>query len=300
MLEEGGGRLTYAGALLADACPVYNSRIFCTRWNGLEKGSIFVDALDDSEYSGNMISLLQNGLNFIRNNYKVKWRKTPEKRVEMPDYPQTAIREALVNAIIHRDYSFMGSEIHIDIYDDRLEITSPGGMVDGKRIQNMDIMKVPSKRRNPVIADLFQRLKLVERRGSGLEKIRKEYESTGRQPVFFSDDSWFITTLYNLNYGMEEDANVTKDVTINVTKDVTKGKSRHDQLMELIATDGALTSAQLSQTMNVTKRTVLRDLEELKNAGIITRVGGKRFGHWEIVNGENEGKPISRSRKENE
>ena len=287
MLGESGGRLTYAGALFTDDCRVFNSRIFCTRWNGLEKNSIFIDAIDDSEYSGNIITLMQNGLTFIRNNYKVKWRKTPEKRIEMPDYPQIAVREALINAIIHRDYSFMGSEIHIDMYDDRLEITSPGGMVDGKRIQDMDVTNVPSKRRNPVIADLFQRLKLVERRGSGLRKIRKEYEGSDRKPVFFSDESWFITTLYNLNYGITEDvganANVTKDVTLDVTLNVTKDNDRHKQILKLISTNGTITTIQLSQTMNVTKRTILRDLEELRNTGVIVRAGGKRYGRWEIV-----------------
>ena len=292
LLGESGDRLTNVGALLADDCRVYNSRIFCTRWNGLEKSSIFIDALDDSEYSGNIITLLQNGLTFIRNKYKVKWRKTPEKRVEMPDYSQIAVREALINAIIHRDYTFMGSEIHIDMYDDRLEITSPGGMVDGKRIQDMDLTNVPSKRRNPVIADLFQRLKLVERRGSGLKKIRKEYDGSTKRPIFFSDESWFITTLYNLNYGVIEDvdadANVTKNVTLDVTKNVTKDNDRRKQILELISTNGEITSTQLSQTMNVTKRTILRDLEELRNLGIIVRAGGKRFGRWEIVkNGNN-------------
>ena len=70
----------------------------------------------------------------------------------------------------------LGSEVHIDMYDDRLEITSPGGMFNGKRIQEVDILHVPSLRRNPVISDVFHRLKFMERRGSGLKKILKEYE----------------------------------------------------------------------------------------------------------------------------
>ena len=64
----------------------------------------------------------------------MKWKKTPSGRDDMPDYPERAVFEALVNALIHRDYMIIGSEVHIDMYDDRLEITSPGGMIDGKRI----------------------------------------------------------------------------------------------------------------------------------------------------------------------
>ena len=88
----------------------------------------------------------------------------------MPDYPERAIQEVLVNAIIHRDYAVIGSEIHIDIYDDRIEIYSPGGMFDGSFIQEQNIMEISSLRRNPIIADLFNRVHLMERRGSGLKK----------------------------------------------------------------------------------------------------------------------------------
>lgn len=165
------GFLTNAGKLVTDQKSVYNSRVFCTRWNGLEKGSVFDDAIDDREYEGNLIYLLQNALAFIRNNSKVRFKKEAEYRVDKPDYAERAITEALVNALIHRDYIILGSEIHIDMYDDRLEIWSPGGMFDGRLIQNCDIKNIGSFRRNPIIADLFHRMRFMERRGSGLKKL---------------------------------------------------------------------------------------------------------------------------------
>lgn len=75
-LVDGNGTLTNAGVLISDQCPILHSRIFCTRWNGLDKGSIFEDAIDDKEYSGSLISLLENGVTFIKNNSQVKWKKT--------------------------------------------------------------------------------------------------------------------------------------------------------------------------------------------------------------------------------
>ena len=93
--------------------------MFCTRWNGLEKGSIFDDALDDKEYEGNLIYLLKSGSEFIRNNSKVRFVKEAQYRVDKPDYAERAVTEALVNALIHRDYIVLGSEIHIDMFDDR-------------------------------------------------------------------------------------------------------------------------------------------------------------------------------------
>jgi len=270
-------KLTYAGVLLADQCPIMQSRIFCTRWNGLEKSSIFDDAIDDSEYNGNIISLLNNALSFVKNNSKVKWRKTPSGREEMPDYPQIAVHEALVNAIIHRDYMIQGSEIHIDMYDDRLEIVSPGNMVDGKKVQDLDITKIASVRRNPIISDMFHRLRFMERRGSGLKKITKEYQSEN-PPVFYSTEQVFITTLKNLNYGKND---VIENVTINVIENVTI--KRTDKIIEVIRLNKEITTDELAKLFNVTVRTIMRDLNELKNKNIIKRIGSNKAGYWEII-----------------
>lgn len=143
------GKLTNAGALLADDSPIRHSRLFCTRWNGLDKSGGMVDALDSAEYSGSLIILLNEGVSFVKRNMKTRWKKTANSRIEMPEYCERSVFEALVNALIHRDYLILGSEVHIDIYDDRLTIYSPGGMADGTRIQERDISNISSTRRNP-------------------------------------------------------------------------------------------------------------------------------------------------------
>lgn len=212
------GFLTNAGKLLTDQHIVYNSRIFCTRWNGLEKGSIFDDALDDKEYEGNLIYLLQSGCEFVRNNSKVRFEKKARYRVDKPDYAERAVTEALVNALIHRDYLIMGSEIHIDMYDDRLEIHSPGGMYQGKPIQDCALDEIESIRRNPVIADLFHRMKYMERRGSGLKKILDETAklpgyTDELKPQFRSTSTSFFVVLKNVNYMTSDAPQVTPQVT---------------------------------------------------------------------------------------
>ncbi|MCD8078765.1 MAG: putative DNA binding domain-containing protein [Lachnospiraceae bacterium] len=207
LLDE-NGNLTNAGALLADDSPIRHSRLFCTRWYGLDKASGVMDALDDKEYSGSLISLLQNGEEFVKNNSKKRWKKTGSGRVEMPEYPEQAVHEALVNALIHRDYMEIGSEVHIDIFDDRLEIYSPGGMFDGTIVQDQDTDHIASKRRNPVIADIFSRMHFMERRGSGFKKIKADYRHAvnyrpAREPNFDSTSTSIFVTLYNLNYGVD-------------------------------------------------------------------------------------------------
>lgn len=169
-LADEQGYLTNAGALLADESPVRWSRVFCTRWNGLNKSGGMIDALDDAEYSGSIISLIENGEAFIKRNSRMMWRKTDNSREEMPEYVERSYHEALINGLAHRDYLINGSEVHIDIYDDRMEIYSPGGMPDGSLIQERDPLTVPSTRRNPVLADVLNRLGYMERKGSGFEK----------------------------------------------------------------------------------------------------------------------------------
>lgn len=117
------------------------------------------------------MSLIDNGEAFIKRNAKLMWRKTANSREEMPEYVERSYHEALVNALAHRDYLVNGSEVHIDIYDDRMEIYSPGGMPDGSIIQDRDPLTVPSTRRTPVLADIFNRLGYMERKSSGFGKI---------------------------------------------------------------------------------------------------------------------------------
>lgn len=193
-------KVTNAGLLLCDQGLLKQSRIFCTRWKGLVKGTINEDAIDDREYTGSIISLLENAEMFIKNNSHLSWKIEGMKRIENPDYPMRAVREALVNAIIHRDYQMLGSEIHVDMYDDRLEITSPGGMIDGSFIQNLDITKISSMRRNKIISDIFNRLELMERRGSGLLRIIESYDDFNLKPKFISGISSFNVTFPNKGY----------------------------------------------------------------------------------------------------
>ncbi len=272
----GDDTLTYTGALFADQCPIYQSRVFCTRWNGLKKGGLYVDALDNDEFQSNAISLLTDALKFVRHNSSVKWKKTGTGRIEMPDYPPEAVHEALVNALVHRDYMIQGSEIHVDMYDDRLEIVSPGGMPDGKRIQDLNIDDIPSIRRNPVICDLFSRLKLMERRGSGLRKIIDQYPEDA-SPSFRSTEQSFIVTLKNLNYAKSSTPHSDK-VGVDIGDE-----NNANLILNAISEDPKITQKNIAVKTSLSTRTVSREIRTLRDTGVIRRVGSDRSGYWEIV-----------------
>ena len=273
------GNLTNAGALFADDSPLSQSRLYCTRWDGKDKG----DAINDAEFTGNVLMLLREAMNFVKSNTKRGWEKLPDGRKNKPEYAERAVLEAMVNHFIHRDYTVMGGEVHLDIYDDRLVVTSPGGMYNGMLIQNLDIADVSSERRNPILANVMAQLDYMEKRGSGLTRICNETKALNGykdelMPMFKSTPTQFQTTIYassdELGLG-------------NVTKDVTKELSeRQNIILDLIKENPLVTIPEMSLKIGVVIRTVKRDIEYLQSNGFIIREGGRKEGHWKILKNE--------------
>lgn len=288
-IVDKNGMLTNAGALFADESPVYCSRLFCTRWNGIDKASGVIDALDDEEYTGSLILLLEEGMNFARRNSKKMWKKESDRRVEYPEYPERSIFEGLVNGLVHRDYLDMGSEVHIDIFDDRLEIYSPGGMYDGTLIQDRDIDNVPSKRRNPVVADIFSRLDYMERRGSGFKKIMQAYEvepnyTEDKKPVFYSNATEFRVILKNLNF-TDEVLNEKNEVLDEVLDEVlNSGRTETEiKVIKAILVSPRIKQKELAEQVGISVSTIQRTIKKLVKEGKIVRVNGKRDGYWKVL-----------------
>ena len=203
----------------------------------------------------------------------------------MPDYPDRAVLEGVVNALIHRNYMEIGSEVHIDMFDDRIEIYSPGGMVSGISLEGKDLLKIPSKRRNPILADIFSRLKYMERRGSGFKKILADYEGQvefdeSKMPVFEADNDDFTLTLYNLNYGHDYVINVndTQCDTRNGTQGGAQDKLQK-QIFDMIEENLQISTSEIATRLGVGVRTVKRRIKQMTN---IVYVGSGYSGHWEI------------------
>ena len=261
------------------------------------RASGIVDALDDKEYTGSLVTLLQAGTDFVRNNSRKAWRKVGDGCVEMPDYPERAVLEGIVNALIHRSYMEIGSEVHIDMFDDRIEIYSPGGMVSGISLEGKDLLKIPSKRRNPILADIFSRLKYMERRGSGFKKILADYEGQvefdeTKMPVFDADIDDFTLPLYNLDYGHNYIMNVsdiqgdnridTQDGAQGGTQDGTQGGTQdklQEQIFDMIKDNPQISTSEMATKLGVGVRTVKRRIKQMTN---IVYVGSGYSGHWEI------------------
>ncbi|MBQ6409087.1 MAG: winged helix-turn-helix transcriptional regulator [Butyrivibrio sp.] len=287
------GRITNAGLLLADDCPIKYSRLFCTRWTGNNMSGGSFDAVDNAEYQGNVLALLEAAEAFAKKHNHLKWKKLPNSRIDLPDYIERPIHEALVNALVHRDYMEIGSEVHLDIFDNRIEITSPGGMVEGLPIQKRDLYHIASRRRNPYLADIFHRLQLMERSGSGIKEIMNDYKASAnitedRLPTFFSDESDFNVTFWNLNYGVtlgsnEESNGESSGEVAEKSNGIGNLNKTEKQIVTIIAENGNITQKDLAIQIGMSEGGVRKAMTKLKKAGIITREGSTKNGSWKVA-----------------
>lgn len=225
--------------------------------------------------------LLREAMNFMKSNTKKGWEKLPDGRKNKPEYAERAILEAMVNPFIHRDYTVMGGEVHLDIYDDRLTVTSPGGMYNGMLIQNLDIADVSSERRNPILANVMAQLDYMEKRGSGLTRICNETKALEGyrdelKPVFKSTPTQFQTIIFastgTPNVG-DHDGDVSE----------TKLSERQRKILNLIKDSPTISGRQMSEILSVSQRTIERDLSTLQKNGFLKREGKDNNGVWVIV-----------------
>lgn len=191
------------------------------------------------------------------------------QRNEIPEYPLGAIRELLLNSVIHRDYQ-SPVDIQIKIFDQSITFFNPGNLYGGITINDLKTDKYQSRARNKLIAEAFYLTGDIEKYGSGFERIRDEIKAYPTMKFEFQEiGNGFLTSL---KYDLQKTS----------TKDVTKD-DRKIHIIELIKDNPKITTEEIALMMNMGKRTILRDMEELKNENRIVRAGGRKIGYWEII-----------------
>lgn len=236
---------------------------------GMFKGITKANFIDRREYTGPIQNQVEEALQFVLRNIHMGVEFSGLSRQDVYEIPVESIRELLLNAAIHRSY-LDHSNIQVAIYDDRLEVTSPGKLPMGQNIERMK--EGYSKIRNEAIAYAFSYMKLMEHWGSGIPRIIDRVVEAGlREPEFIDGD---IDLRINI-YRRQNSDNVTK----NVTKDVTIG-TNEGKLIALIAENPTITQTKLAKELDVTTRTIKRILSKLQEEGIVRREGTNRNGRW--------------------
>ncbi len=230
------------------------------------------------EFSGSLLRQFREIAEFIDVNNGL--RSTFEngyRRVDTRDYPVIAVRESLLNALVHRDYSFAGPML-VSVFDSRMEFVNLGGLPKG--LTKDDAMMGVSVQRNPKLAHVFYRLKLIEAYGTGIPKIIESYAGGMRQPVFDVSDNAFKVTLPSRNGTAREEAADIRDddagvrETINCRHAAVPHSER--EALSLGSRPNGFTRAELQEKLGVSQTSTINVLKRLISAGKIAAVGGGR------------------------
>ena len=262
------GNVTTGLSYFADGFKGDNSLISCRLWRGKSKGDDAV--IDKKSFKGPLGEVFRFAQSFVKRNSRSGFVKLSDgRRKDTFSYPDIAVREALVNAIAHRDYSVSGTQIDVDIFSDRVQITSPGGWILGKRPEEYPFDRIPSKRRNPTIAAAFELAGLMERSGSGFGKISKAYQgySQDLQPEIEDFGDYFCITLFDLLY--EEEPRKEGEVPLR--------EETVEELILRLCAEKPMSRKELMAAAGIASRThfVSRYLKPLIDAGRIESVSPK-------------------------
>lgn len=158
----------------------------------LAKGADKVHILDRKDFDGGIVADIEDALRFVERNTRLAYRIERLQRQDVPEYPMKALREAITNAVMHRDWFIDGANVFVEIYSDRIEVVSPGGLPKGMIMADLGTKSV---RRNALIADLLHRIGFIEKAGTGVKRIRDEAREGGYpEPVW--ETNGFTTAIF--------------------------------------------------------------------------------------------------------
>lgn len=245
--------------LLSDQC---SSTIKAATFSGTDKS----DFQDRREFSGSLFRQMEEMYAYLDLRNRTKATFEGLYRNDIRDYPEEALRESLLNSLVHRDYSFSASTL-ISVYDDRIEFVSVGGLPSGISLD--DILLGLSVCRNPKLAAVFYRLKLIEAYGTGMPKILKAYEGSGLEPRIEVTSNAFKITLPNRNTAIKETYPV----------DDTQ-KSNEERILAFAQANGHIARSDAQVLLDISQATANRILKRMVAGGLLYQEGSGRKTHY--------------------
>ena len=237
---------------------------------GAFKGNDKTHIFDRNDVRNDLLTQFNEAAAFLMKHLNIRSEIKGVNREDAYEIPLEALREAVVNAIVHREYALRGTSIYVRVFDDRVEIENPGGLPAGVTMQSLGKSSV---RRNPIIADLFHRMGKVERMGSGIDRMRDFMRHAElKEPVFETDNFFRVTFCRNLLYSLKKSGDTVEKT---VEKTVVK-------ILALMRETPKITQKELAERTGLTQRGIEWNLRKLKDEGLIRRVGPARGGYWRV------------------
>ncbi len=245
------------------------SKVVCAEYQTNDK----VNILDRKIYNDGILENIKQAINFVKRRIKVEFEIKTARRKEIPQYPEEAYREVIVNAIMHRDYFDKSSDVMVEVYRNKIVVFNPGGLVKWLKPEEFGTI---SKTRNPIIASLLARTIFVEKMGTGINRIRKAMESSNLPaPEFKFYEHSFYTSLFDKIYLATEDIEKEK-IRVKI-----RGKTR-EKIIDSIKNNPEITTGELAKELGITIKGVEWNIKKLKQEDRIKRIGPARGGHWEV------------------
>lgn len=262
-LISADGTYSNLGMLLSDQCI---SIIKLAVFEGSKK-TVFHDR---KELSGSLFKQLEDAYAYI-NQFNYTRSEFPGlERVDTRDYPPEAVREALLNAVIHREYGIGGPTL-ISIFDDRIEFVTIGGLVKGLSLA--DIKLGVSMLRNKNLANVFYRLHFIEAYGTGLLKIDECYADCSVKPQLLATDNAFKIVLPNINFAAKR----VKDYSLaDESKTASKKEERYQIVLELARKNSLVTRSMIEKALHVSTSTAVLVLKKMLQLGLLKKYGEGR------------------------
>jgi len=243
--------------------------------------------LDIQSFRGNLFELIEKSEIYVKEH--INWRAdlSGSRRIEIPEIPVRAIKEAIINSLCHRDFSNPKSN-EVAIYRDRIEIYNPGQFPYDYSPEDFIKGDEASIPRNPLIAETLYRSKDIEKWGSGLRRINEECKAAGVKVVFEKIKSGFTVVFHRPDMQgaikSKVAGKVPEKVTVKVPERVTENQKR---IIELISQDTHITIEKIAQSIGISERKTKSNIAKLKGKGLLRRIGPDKGGHWEIIAPQN-------------
>ncbi len=240
------------------------------------KGTTMTEFIDSAILKGTFYEILRDIEMFFWKNTRLASKIVEFKRVEIPEYPFEAIREAVVNAMAHRDYFRTGATVSILIFDNRIEVQSPGGLLPHLDVNNLEGMH---ETRNNLICDIFHQTKDMEKYGTGIGKMKRWMKEHGlKEPIFSTNGGFFKVTFCGPG---EKILDLVPSIPKERTTDLSHLNERQMRCLKMIYNEGKIFTNKFYREMfNITDRTALRDLNQLIDESLLKREGFKKTARY--------------------
>ena len=253
------GIYTNLALLLSDQC-LHTTKI------AVFKDELCTEFRDSKEFGGSVFKQFEDSVNYLALCNKTASTIKGVVRTDKKDYPEEAIREALLNALVHRDYGFSGSII-INVNDGKMEFISLGGLLPG--LSTEDIRIGISQPRNKKLAEIFHRLRLIESHGTGIRRIFKLYENCSIQPSIEVTTNAFKIVLPNMN----ANGIITESVSEATEKTPTLITSQMKTVIDYLAEYDEMTDEDLQELLNIKKTRAYLLARQMNENGLIDIIG---------------------------